>query len=300
MTMTKRLERLKDRSPRRVKATARLVTRSYGVATAGLRPYPDFFIVGTKRGGTTSLWNYLVEHPQVLPMFPRPRGLKSNAYFFEHLDKGDSWYRSHFHTKVYRRYQERSVGVTVTGEASPYYMYAPTVPARMAQVAPDARLLVLLRDPVDRAYSHYQERVNAGAESLTFEDALEAENRRLAGEAERMSRDPNYYSAAHDYYSYRDRGIYLPQLQRLHASYPQQVLVLRSEDLYTSPQAAFDTVCDFLGLDRRQLANPRVHGALPRSPISTAIEDELTRFYAPHNDALYRYLDRSFGWRRPR
>ena len=291
---------VKDRSPRVVKDLANTATRAWGLATARWRPWPDFLIVGTKRGGTTSMWNYLVGHPQVVPMFPGPRGLKSNEYFFRDLDRGDRWYRSHFHTRTWRRRRERQVGRTVTGEASPYYMYGPHQPRLIAERMPGVRLIVLLRDPVDRAYGHHRERTRAGVETLSFEEALAAEPERLAGEHERMAADPGYYSEAHDFFSYRDRGIYLPQLQRLEAHFPpEQLFVMRSEAIYEDEQAAFDRVCDFLRIDQVPLEDPRRHNHVPQSPIDPATRDELVRFYAPHNEALYAHLGRDLGWARP-
>lgn len=291
------LSGLKDCSPRVVKDLAAITTRAYGVATARWRPHPDFLLVGTKRGGTTSLWNYLAGHPQVLPMFPAPRGLKSNAYFFSGQGYGDAWYRSHFHSRAYRRWAARRVGPVVTGEASPYYMYGPHLPARIAGVMPQVKLIVLLRDPVDRAYGHHQERRKEGVEPLSFEDALAAEDARLAGEHERMAADPTYYSVAHDFYAYRDRGVYLPQLERIYAAFPrQQVLVLRSEDLYTDTQGAFDRTCRFLGIGSVDLGCAERHNFIPRAPLAPATRRALQAFYAPHNHALYQALGTDFGW----
>ncbi len=297
MTSVPRLARLKDRSPRAVRDVANHVTRTYGVASAHWRPYPDFLIVGTKRGGTTSLWNYLLDHDQVLPMFPAPRLRKSSDYFFVNLHRSDRWYRSHFHTVPYRRRRADEVGTVVTGEASPYYMYGPHIPAHIARIMPQVRLIVLLRDPVNRAYGHYQERVKEGTEDLSFSAALEAEPQRLAVDEQRRQNDPTYYSRAHDLFSYRDRGIYLPQLQRLAEHFPaDQLLVVRSEDLYTDPQTVYDDVARFLGIRPRPLRDARQHNYIPRSPIDPEVAATLRAFYQPHNRRLFEYLGRDLGW----
>jgi len=288
---------LKERSPRPVLDVANSATRSFGVATARWRVLPDFLIVGTKRGGTTSLWNWLDGHPQVLSMFPKPRGLKSTDYFFSASQRGERWYRSHFHTAAYRALAASRRGPVVNGEASPYYMYGPHVPRHLAQAVPDARIIVLLRDPVERAYSHYQERRQQGAETLSFADALDAEESRVAEHRDRLLDNPDLYSAEVDFFSYRDRGVYLPQVQRLYAAYPsEQVLVLRSEDLYTEPQTAFDTACDFLGISRHPLVRPKRHNEIKRLPMDRAVREELREFYRPHNEALFAFLGRDFGW----
>lgn len=291
------IARLKDQTPRAVLDVANTATRSFGVMTAPWRPGPDFFIVGTKRGGTTSLWNWLDRHPQVLSMFPKPRGLKSTEFFFHREAKSPGWYHSHFHTHAYRSLIGRSRGVVLNGEASPYYMYGPHIPRQMAATAPEARIIVLLRNPVDRAYSHFQERRQQGVESHEFGDALAREESRIASARCRAWEDPGYYAEALDHFGYRDRGVYLPQLQRLHAVYPrEQMLVLRSEDLYASSQSTFDETCDFLGIARHELRRPRRHNEIKRAPMDSGVRAALAEFYRPHNQALESYLGRSLGW----
>lgn len=290
--------RVKASAPAGLKGAANVATRRYGLLTSHWRPLPDFLVIGTKRGGTTSMWNYLAQHPSVLPMFPSVRGLKSPAYFFESWDRGEAWYRSHFHTTAYRRLVERRVGgPVVTGESSPYYLYDPRIPQRVVDRVPGIKAIVLLRDPVNRAYSHFQERVGQGVEPLSFADALAAERARLAGERERMAADPSYYSSAHDWYSYRDRGIYLPQLQGWQAALaPEQLLVLRSEDLYQDQQAVLDHASDFLGIPRRSRPSFRHHNHLPVEPMPEEVREELTTFYRPHNQQLYAHLGRDMEW----
>jgi hypothetical protein len=159
------------------------------------------------------------------------------------------------------------------------------------------KLIVLLRNPVRRAYSHYWERVDNGVESLSFEAALAAEPKRLAGETERMLADPTYYSRAHDWYSYRDRGIYEPQVRRWFDVFPRsQFLILRSEDMYANEQAVFDAVTTFLEIPRFTLpARPR-HNYRPAEEMSTALRDELAAFYRPHNERLYDVIGRDMQW----
>ncbi len=288
----------KDRSPRWLKDAANSTTRAYAMATAAYRPLPDFLIVGTKRGGTTSLFNYLLEHPSVLPMFPAARGKKSPYYFFEEYHRGAVWYRSHFPTQAYRRRMERILGnPVVAGEGSPYYLYDPWGAEKIHELMPDVKSIILLRDPVKRAYSHYWERVGQGSEPLSFRDALAAESQRLATEHDRMMADRNFYSREHDFHSYRDRGIYLPQLQRWFEKFPREnVLILRSEDLYADEQAILNQTCDFLGIPHHTMSSFKQHNEQRPDPMPDDIREELREFYAPHNEQLYAYLGRDFGW----
>lgn len=290
---------LKDASPRWVKDLARVSTRGYALSTATLRPAPDFLVIGTKRGGTTSLFNYLLAHPGVLGLFPQSRGKKSTDYFFKETARGDRWYRSHFHTTPYRDRLGRRLGYApVGGEASPYYVWDPRIAGRVRALAPDLKAVLLLRDPVDRAWSHYQERRENGVEPLSFADALRAEPERTGGELERMLADPSYYSEAHDWYSYRARGVYQHQIENWLASFPaEQLLVLRSEDMYADVQAVFDRVCEFLGVPSVQLPTRRPYNASQvRDEVPEPCRSELAAFYADHNRALEDYLGYPLDW----
>lgn len=292
------LTQLKDASPRWMKDAGDLSTRAFARSTVKNRPVPDFLIVGTKRGGTTSMFNYLLMHPGVLGLFPQLRGRKSTDYFFKERARGDLWYRSHFHTEGYRNLVRLRIGYRpVSGEASPYYLWDPRVAAQARELCGGVKIIVLLRNPVERAWSHYQERVHNGVEPLSFENALAAEEDRLQGEAEKMSADPNYYSQAHDFYAYRSRGVYLPQLQNWRQSFPEeQFLVLKSEDMYCDVQGTFDRVCGFLGIPRYELPNTQTYNSITRSEIPDAARAELASYYQPHNEALAAYLERPQLW----
>lgn len=272
--------------------------RSWGRLTAPIRPLPDFLVVGAKRGGTTSLWNWLLAHPQMIPMFPAAQNLKSSHYFYMHFDKGPAWYRGFFRTSLTRR--RRLLGPrTVTGEASPYYLFDPRVPQRIHQLMPDVKIIILLRDPVERAYSHYRERVHEGVETLSFSDALTAESDRLRGEEEHMREDPFYYSRPHDWFSYASRGEYAAQVSRYLEIFPREnVHIVQSEDLYRNPQVVFNSTTDFLGLQRILLKDPPVHNYHPHNQMSDVEHAMLSQHYHIHNEKLYKLLGLRFEWTR--
>lgn len=295
---------LKDRAPRWVKDGADAVTRRYAIATVADRPLPDFMVIGTKRGGTTSLFNYLSSHPGILGLYPQVRGKKGTEFFFpakyHPARRSLNWYRSHFHTHAYRRRLAKRLGYQpLSFEASPYYMWDPRTAARVQAAAPQMKAIAVIREPVRRAWSHYQERVQNGVEPLSFHAALDAEDSRLAGEAERMLDDPTYYSAAFDWYSYRRRGEYLEQIKRWHTSFPpEQLLVIRSEDLYRDTQLTMDRICTFLGIPPAELPTTRAYNATWRTreepPGRTAAD--LSAHFAPLNRDLEAYLGVPLGW----
>lgn len=294
------IETIKDRSPRWVKDVANITTRQYGLRTSKHRPGPDFLVIGTKRGGTTSLFNYLLMHPGVLGMFPQSRGLKSSDFFFSgNYGRGDSWYRSHFHTHSYRARIARKIGYQpVSGEASPYYAWDPRIAERAFKTSPNVKAIMLVRNPVDRAWSHFLERTENGVEPLDFVSALHAEATRLEGELDRMMSDATYHSTSYDWYAYRERGDYLPQIERWVSTFgADRLLVVRSEDMYENVQTVFDRVCDFLSLPYFELPKKeRFNASRKGEAAPTTAVAELSDYFAPKVRQLESYLGYSLDW----
>ena len=200
---------------RAAREAAKQILRQYGEATVTLRPGPGFIVIGAKRGGTTSLYNYLLEHPSIQPLFPGRRRIKGVHYYDSDYARGLRWYRSHFPlTAVGRHIARPGVSPATACEASPYYLFHPLAATRLAADYPNVPLIVLLRDPVERAYSHYKERVSNAGETLSFADALAAEPDRLNGETERIIAEPGYRSVEHENHSYVAQGRYLDMLPR--------------------------------------------------------------------------------------
>jgi hypothetical protein len=220
------------------------------------------------------------------------------TYFFDrYYYRGSDWYRAHFPTTHQRREVERRTGApAITGEAAVNYMFNPVVPTRVQETLPGVKLVVVLRNPVDRIWSHYHERVNAGTEHLSFRDALEAEDERLAGEVEHMREDPHYYSERLDFCSYKARGRYLEHLEPwLDAYWPQDLHIVRSEDMYTDPEQTVMEMQRFLGLPEHPVSAHR-YNYLPSDTLSPDLRAELSDYYRPHVAALEKRLGRSFGW----
>ena len=291
--------------PRPVRALGRGAVRAGGMVTAPARPLPDFLIIGAKRGGTTSLFHHLLAHPQVLGLFPSARRLPMRAerkgvhQFDARCETRGWWYRSNFPSAPARAWAARRTGGPVlTGEATPYYLFHPHAAGRANAIVPRARIIVLLRDPVDRAYSHYNEQRRRGHEHLTsFEAAVEAEPRRLDGEHERLVGDPTATSFAHEHQSYMTQGRYLDALEPWLRAFPAaQVHVVRSEDLYADTRSTYDRVLDFLGLPPFVLPDPGPLNGTSSPPLPVGLRARLAAELAPHTAALEARLGRSFGW----
>ena len=247
---------------------------------------PDFVLIGAQKGGTTTLYRLLGQHPSV-----RPAARKELHYFSTQYARGLDWYRGCFPDA------EASPG-TITGEGSPYYLFHPHSPRRMAETVPDVRLIAMLRNPVDRAYSHHRMLKNMGEEPLGFEEALEAEEGRLRGELEKMLADELYVSFDHQYFSYLSRGLYVDQLLRWSGFFRRdQMLVLRSEDFFERPMETLNQVLAFLGLTKWE---PEEWEIVLKGEYDGGMNPQTRRrlkgFYRPHNERLYEYLGRDMGW----
>ncbi|MGH8934739.1 MAG: sulfotransferase family protein [Acidimicrobiia bacterium] len=274
---------------------ARLALRK---PTDHLRMLPDFLIIGTQRGGTSSLFKYLGRHPCVAPSLR-----KEVEYFSSGFAYGEQWYRSHFPFRLRGEYARRVRGRDLLAfEASPYYLFHPHAAARTAKLLPEAKIIVLLREPVSRAVSHYHHNVRLGLEPLPFEEAIWLEPVRLAGEEERMLEDPLYDSRPHRRFSYAARGRYADQLATWMAHFPRdQILMIQSEDFFSRPAQVYAEVLGLLGLPAWEPPEFRNYSYRKgRKTATPAIRESgrarLAEQFAPYNARLYALLGRDLGW----
>jgi hypothetical protein len=263
--------------------------------TLPLRMLPDFLLVGAQKSGTSSLFTYIVQHPHVLSPL-----VKEIHYFDLHYSCGPNWYREHFRIAVRNRIKGL-IGdhQPITGEASPYYIYHPLVPARIKELLPHIKLIVLLRNPIDRAYSHYHHVLRKGPtlEPLTFEQAIQSEESRLRGETQRIATDHSYLSLSHQHHSYLNRGIYADQLERWFKQFAiERFLILPAEDLFDQPQSVVYKVFRFLELPNVEVNNLRPSNQGKYMPMAPETRAYLSEYYRPHNIRLSDLLGREFDW----
>lgn len=257
--------------------------------TAGLRALPDFIVVGAQKGGTSALNFYVAKnHPSVR------RSMRKEVHYYDrNFDKSLLWYRAHFPLRA-----ALGDGV-ITGEASPYYLAHPHAPRRIASVQTDVKLIALLRNPKDRALSHYQMSVRKGRETLSFDEAVRREEERIAGEWDRMVEDETYESVTYRAFSYKHRGRYAEQLRRYLEFFERdQILVISSEAMRQDTPAGLRRVCDFLAIpyaEHFREAGPRHTRSYSRS-MSEETERYLEEYFAPLNAELYELLGEDFRW----
>ncbi|MCP3678307.1 MAG: sulfotransferase domain-containing protein [Deltaproteobacteria bacterium] len=264
------------------------------MVTSPICMIPNFIIIGGQRCGTTSLYNYIAQHPCVLPSF-----IKEVHYFDINFKKSIYWYRAHFPTFLSKFCVQKICRHNViTGEASPYYMFHPHTPKRVFSAIPEVKVIAILRNPVERAYSHYQHEVRKGREPLSFEEAVGREEERLTGEKEKMLQDEDYYSVSHHRYAYLTRGIYIEQLKAWRRYFDEdRMMVIKSEEFYGEPGAMVQRIFDFLALPAYDLKEYQKYNIGRYEKMPRKMRKELVQYYQPYNKALYDYLGVDFGWK---
>jgi hypothetical protein len=244
---------------------------------------PDFFVLGTQKGGTSTLHHLLRNHPNLhLPQH------KEVHYFSLYDHQPLSWYSEHYR-------EARSD--QLCGDITPYYLFHPRCPASIYKVRPQAKLIALLRDPVDRTLSQFFHAKRHGFEPLELEAALAAEPSRLA-DAEDALASPGSVHYSHQKHSYVSRSRYPEQLDRYRALFPeQQLLICRSEDLFHHTQPCLDRITQFLGVAPMDAAGVRANaGGGEAAGVPDSDRQKLRLTLSPTTAAIRERYGFDWGW----
>lgn len=285
---THMLERIEKVSPAWLVRGERKGREFYRYATSTWRCLPQFLVIGAMRSGTTSLFSYLVQHPQILGSF-----WKETHYFDGNYWRGERWYHSCF------PYKNKLKEGTIVGEATPYYLFHPHGAKRIHALLPNAKLIVVLRNPTDRAISHYYFSVAAKRETLPIMDALRLEEKRIQPELEKMQQDESYFSEDTIWFSYKQRGLYNDQLEKYWEIFDRkQLLIVNNEDLLHERRSTLKAVFEFLGIDPsieiKDLARRDVTDYPEDIPFS--VYQYLNDYFAPYNQQLFENINQNYGW----
>lgn len=240
---------------------------------------PDFVVIGATRCGTSKFYELLTQHPSV------ERAAIKEVHYFDRSKryrKSIEWYKQCFPLPKWADGRR-----SITGEATPNYLPDPLAPERMAQVLPEAQLIALLRNPIDRAYSHYNLQIRRGEQNRRFEEVIEEELALLLDQE----------NESFEYHSLLARGIYVDQLLRWSKYFDdEQILVLKSEDFYKHTISTMKLVQNFLDLPYRELGLQHYKTKYSYEPMEPATRRQLEAYFEPHNQRLYEYLGVDFGW----
>lgn len=257
------------------------------LVSSPLRVLPDFIIIGAQKCGSTSLYKNLCRHPDIA------KPLKKEPMYFDTMySLGALWYRSFFTTRRAQRGR-------LTFDGSVNALHHPRAPERVLKLVPDARFLLILRNPVDRAYSHYQMSVRNGWETLSFEDAIEREESRLRADRAKIAQNPRYFGFSFMHHSYLARGAYAQQLENWLQFFPRsRFMVIRTEDLQRRRMDTMNSVFDFLGLRRISDLKSRTKNRAQYEPMRPETRRYLVDHFRPENERLSELMEMDLDWDR--
>ncbi|HWA66782.1 MAG TPA: sulfotransferase [Mycobacteriales bacterium] len=257
------------------------------VASGTYRVLPDFVVVGAMKAGSTTLFDLIGQHPRVRT------ATKEVRYFDLYHRRSLRWYSAHLPPGG------RAARDWLTGEATPSYLYDERVPERVAAALPGVKAIALVRHPIDRTYSHYQHNRANGFETLSFDEALAAEPARLAHYRDGYERGERQATARFNLFSYVRRSMYADQIARWQEALgAQQLLVVRSEDLFADPYPTIANVFGFLGLDDARI-NATAKNTRDYAPLGGTQRALLAQTFGPDVARLESMLGRTLGWDLP-
>lgn len=247
---------------------------------------PDFFILGAMKSGTTSLFSYIVQHPDIA------EPVKKELHYYDHKIYGD-WSLDEYLANFPRRREHE-----LSGEATAYYLRHPHAPGRISRDFPEARLIALLRDPVERAYSHYQQKLSKGREDRSFFEAVRGEEELISADWEKKCEDESHQGRLSQHSSYLARGRYAEQIELWHQHFPKEkLLVMFTAELGDHPQREVQRVFEFLGLPRSCSIDTRVKKKCrDYKPMSNEAREWCESYFAEHNERLESLLGRKLPW----
>lgn len=273
-----------------IRTLTRKIRQKFRIMTASLRPLPDFIIIGAQKAGTTSLYDYLAQHNQVKMSTP----LKEVHYFSYDYSKGANWYRSNFPIVI-----NKSKKHILVGEASPYYLYHPHSAKRIKDLLPDIKLIAILRNPTDRAISHYFHELRHNTENLPIKDALDREEARIEPELKKMQQDENWESKIHQNQSYKARGRYDEQLSRYFDLFNRDnILILTSDDVFKNTKNCISIICKFLKIDNNIESidtTPKNIGH-NKEEVETEVYQYLNDYFKSENEKLSKSINQELPW----
>ena len=269
--------------------------RFYGNITSPIRILPDFLIAGFNKSGTNSLFEYIGQHPNI-----KNASRREIHYFTLSYWRGLNWYKSYFPTKIYKKnFEIKNKSKFVTGEATPHYIFHPLAIKRIKQLLPNVKLIVVLRNPIDNAYSHYQHYKIGGIEKDTFEEAIKQDKQRYEV-LERLynSNQVKEHSLKHVKMPYVSYATYVNHIKRLLQIFPRkQILFIKNTELNENPQLVLKNIFDFLEIKQEKIKDLKKHNVGKYENMKSKTRYELSEYFKPYNEELEDLLKMKLNWK---
>ena len=265
-----------------------LIKRHFYYLTSSVRVLPNFFVIGGVRCGTTSLYHYLGQHNCI-----KQAAYDELGYFDDNFHLGLNWYRSLFPTKFMQKKIESEYKKFLTYDVTPFYIYNPLVVDRIFKFSPNAKIIAVLRNPIDRAYSNYNIKMQAeGDTKITFEEIINSE----IGIIEKNI--DNYAFLVNTFYELLlARGFYAKQLEFWFKKFPRKnILLISSEELATNTDKTISEIFEFLEVPIQKISDLTKQNEIKYPKMKDSTREILINFFKPHNEKLFGMLGRRFNW----
>ena len=269
-----------------------LIQRHIFAITGFIRVIPDFLVIGAKRCGTTSLYQHLSEHPCI------SRSPRDNIGFFnENYHLGINWYKSLFPTVFYKKKMESKNKQCLFFDVTSTYMEEELTAKNVYEVNPNQKIIVILRNPVDRAYSHYHVNVKEKSEKRSFEDAVFEEMNRIKSERIIQNKNKNLRVFTPNNIHYLKKGFYALQLKSWFKIFPrEQILVLSTEEFQEDQNLIYKKIFDFLNIPNMKIKSIEKMEKGNYIPMKHDTRNLLLDYFRQCNHELFELINMKFDW----
>ncbi len=267
-----------------------LIRRHYYYLSSSFRVLPECFVIGVVRSGTTSLYHYLSQHPSIAPAAYDELG-----YFDDNYHLGVNWYKSLFPTKFTRNKIIKKHGKFLTYDVTPFYIYNPLVAKRIFESFPKAKIISNLRNPIDRAYSNYNDALEMGDIKIPFEEVVQIAMDEIDKNKSKINNEA--YIVNTFYENILARGFYADQLKIWFKKFQKnQLLMIPSEDLAQKTDQILTKIFEFLDLPYFKIKDLTKQNKREYPPMKAETRKLLIEFYRPYNEKLYNLINQHFDW----
>jgi len=267
-----------------------LIKRHYYYLTSGSRVLPSFFVIGGVRCGTTSLYHYLGQHNCI-----KSAAYDELGYFDDNFHLGLNWYRSLFTTKSIQKEVESNYGKFLTFDVTPFYIYNPLVVDRISKFSPEVKIIASLRNPIDRAYSNFNDRIQReGDVKTTFEEIVQNE---IEFVEENIDNENDEFLVNTFYESLLARGLYAKQLEYWLKRIPKEnICIISSEDLQSNTDNTLSEIFEFLDIPKQKIQDTTRQNKIEYPKMDVTTREILNEFFKPYNEKLFGLLGKRFSW----
>ena len=267
-----------------------LIQRHIFAITGFIRVIPDFLVIGAKRCGTTSLYQHLPEHPCI-----SKSPYDNMGFFNDNFHLGVNWYKSFFPTTFTRNKIKSKFGGFLAFDVTTKYMEEESTANNVYQTKPNMKIIIILRNPVDRAYSQYHLSVRQTAERRSFEDVVEENMNRLNKESHEHYEIKPRFSAKED--NYLKKGLYALQLRYWLKIFPREnILTVSTEEFESNQQIIYNKIFEFLNISKFEVKNTKKMEKGNYPPIKSETRNLLLDYFRPHNHELFELINMEFDW----